>query len=243
MPQGFSVVLVLADLQGTTAQDDVPPAARRALADMKDFLPYKSYKLLDAAWILGSGTTTRLRGPEEQDYELRMSTTAARHLGQSAEPAGRNTSSSAVHVRFELVEIARDSETEYVMGLVAAEEARRTSEEARRVNELQRKLEQSQDVTRLEAELRAAQRDKDQDKIRALQAELNRARSRVDRPQQTTRPPAKRSRSTVIETSFTMDVGETVVVGTSRLKGNSRALIALLTAVPTRTSRTPSETR
>ena len=36
----------------------------------------------------------------------------------------------------------------------------------------------------------------------------------------------------VIDTSFRMDVGETVVVGTSGLKGGSKALIALLTAVP-----------
>jgi hypothetical protein len=35
---------------------------------------------------------------------------------------------------------------------------------------------------------------------------------------------------TVIDTSFTMDIGETVVVGTSRLQGD-KALIALLTAV------------
>jgi hypothetical protein len=35
----------------------------------------------------------------------------------------------------------------------------------------------------------------------------------------------------MIDTSFTMDIGETVVVGTSRLKGD-KALIALLTAVP-----------
>jgi hypothetical protein len=41
-------------------------------------------------------------------------------------------------------------------------------------------------------------------------------------------------RSGIIDTTFTMDVGETVVVGTSRLKGGSRALIALLTAVPPR---------
>ena len=33
-----------------------------------------------------------------------------------------------------------------------------------------------------------------------------------------------------------MNVGETVVVGTSRLKGGSKALIALLTAVPPRTT-------
>jgi hypothetical protein len=41
----------------------------------------------------------------------------------------------------------------------------------------------------------------------------------------------------VIDTTFRMDVGETVVVGTSRLKGGSRALIALLTAVPAKTKR------
>jgi hypothetical protein len=36
----------------------------------------------------------------------------------------------------------------------------------------------------------------------------------------------------VIDTSFTMDIGETVVVGTSRVRGGDKALIALLTAVP-----------
>jgi hypothetical protein len=36
----------------------------------------------------------------------------------------------------------------------------------------------------------------------------------------------------VIDTSFIMDIGETVVVGTSRIRGGDKALIALLTAVP-----------
>ena len=70
-------MLVVADLQAATAPDDVPPAARRALTDMKEFLPYKSYKLVDAAWILGQSTgntLTRLRGPEEQDYEVMLAT-------------------------------------------------------------------------------------------------------------------------------------------------------------------------
>ena len=68
---GFSIVLVLGDLQGGPASDNVPPAARKALADMKDFLPYKSYRLLDTAWVLGATrVTSRLRGPEDQDYEL-----------------------------------------------------------------------------------------------------------------------------------------------------------------------------
>jgi hypothetical protein len=37
-------------------------------------------------------------------------------------------------------------------------------------------------------------------------------------------------RRAMIDTNFTMDIGETVVVGTSRLQGD-KALIALLTAV------------
>src|SRR5690349_6075594 len=49
-PQGFSVVLVLGEMTGTGPAESVPPAARKALVDMKDFLPYKSYRLLDSQW-------------------------------------------------------------------------------------------------------------------------------------------------------------------------------------------------
>ena len=59
---------------------------------------------------------------------------------------------------------------------------------------------------------------------------------KADRRAEPTKPFSARlgrdDRSPVITTSFTMDVGETVVVGTSRLSGNSKALIALLAAVP-----------
>ena len=95
MPQGFSVVLVLGDIQSAASSDDVPLAARKALTDMKDFLPFKSYRLLDAAWVMCCGPmaggerrpgsqntpapmlsqqlTQMLRGPEEQEYELKLS--------------------------------------------------------------------------------------------------------------------------------------------------------------------------
>ena len=95
VPQGFSVVLVLGDIQSAASSDDVPLAARKALADMKDFLPFKSYRLLDAAWVMCCGPmaggerrpgsqntpvpmlsqqlTQMLRGPEEQEYELKLS--------------------------------------------------------------------------------------------------------------------------------------------------------------------------
>src|SRR5436190_184966 len=74
---GFSVTLVLGDMQGGGTPDSVPAAARKALTDMKDFLPYKSYRLLDSAWILGSGNVSvRLRGPDDQEYSLNLSGSA-----------------------------------------------------------------------------------------------------------------------------------------------------------------------
>src|SRR6185436_20402920 len=70
---GFSVVLVVVGSQGAAANDGVPEAARKALADMKDFLPYKRYQLLDAAWILccaadSSQVSGRVRGPDGRDF-------------------------------------------------------------------------------------------------------------------------------------------------------------------------------
>jgi hypothetical protein len=61
-----------------------------------------------------------------------------------------------------------------------------------------------------------------------------------ERSAQTVSASRKFGRRPVIDTSFRMDVGETVVVGTSRVKGGDKALIALLTAVP---PRAPQEAR
>ena len=78
-------MLVLGDLQGGTTQDNVPPAARKALTDMKEFLPYKSYRLLDVQWTLccggGRGATpvvSRLRGADGHDYELTLAASLER---------------------------------------------------------------------------------------------------------------------------------------------------------------------
>jgi hypothetical protein len=223
MPQGFSVVLVLADLTASGAQDDVPPAARRALADMKDFLPYKSYKLLDAAWLLGQGSmSVRLRGPDEQEYELK--------LAAAPDRAGQ------VSVGFSLREsFAYEGALEQA---AAAEQAARADVEARSTASHERQ----QDVVRLRTELQQAREKRDDARIRELQKaiqdlerEMAAERRAAARPTSMRKTPFP-SRS-IIDTSFAMDVGETVVVGTSRLRGNSRALIALLTAVPPSKSR------
>jgi hypothetical protein len=173
--QGFSVVLVIGDLQGTAATDDIPMAARKALTDMKDFLPYKSYKLLDATWMMccaqvgrriglpGAGTlresasvTQHLRGPEDQEYELQLRM--------------HRLEGNRISVSFELTG-----------GTGSPTEA-------------------------------------------GLSGDLKTS------PRMVIRETSK----SIIDADFTMDIGETVVVGTSRVKGGTRALIALLTAVPPR---------
>ena len=221
-PQGFSVVLVVADLQAATAADDVPPAARRALTDMKEFLPYKSYRLVDAAWILGQSTgntVTRLRGPEEQDYEVMLATSR----GEGAR----------VSVRFTLRDAGMSEHA------VVSETASKT-ERNREVEKLEREIAQLQE--RLTEARRASQEQLSKEIKAQLDATERRKRSFSTMSYQDKYSP--RAARTVIDTSFTMDVGETVVVGTSRLKANSKALIALLTAVPAKgTKITPTESR
>lgn len=199
-PQAFSVVLVLGDMQSAT-QDDVPAAARKALADMKDFLPYKGYRLLDTLWTLCCGRaplTGRLKGVEEQDYELTLDAGGVRD-GQ-------------INVRFLLRESsgytdssdderrARASDLEGKLTALRVELARREQGGTK------------QPDTKLNGEIASLQRQ-----LRDLNAGPMRKVSRGNRG--------------VIDVSFRMGVAETVVVGTSRVKGD-KALIALLTAVP-----------
>jgi hypothetical protein len=198
-PQAFSVVLVLGDMQATTTQDNVPAAARKALADMKDFLPYKSYRLLDAQWTLCCGSypiTSRLKGAEEQEYELQLSASL--------------TNPGRVTVRFSLSDAGIESE--------GSPEARaKLSEIQRRIAQLRGEYDAGGDGS-----ANRQKRQRTSAEIVALQQQASELK----------RTPARASRSRgIIDTSFRMDVGETVVVGTSRTKGD-KALIALLTAVP-----------
>jgi len=209
-PQGFSVVLVLGDLTGSANADpNVPPAARKALNDMKDFLPYKGYRLLDAEWILGShSATTRLRGPDGQDYELTLNNSPM-----------SSPSSTKEHVTFRLRDAG--SETGGDMTMASARTAERAAVEQR--------------IQALEREIAAAQRSGEKSPEATARAkQLAELRQRLESE------PAVAYVYTrgrwIIDTSFEMEIGETVVVGTSRLKDtgkeNGRALIALLTAVP-----------
>ena len=200
------MVLVLGDVQNASAGDNnVPPAARKALGDMKDFLPYKSYRLLDAQWILGSQrTVSRLRGANDQEYELTL--------------RGVAIAGGKLSVNFRLAEPGP------VVGVKPAADAdsragRRASlEDALRAAEAEaERLRTSSGEKR--AETVAASREK----IAAIQKELEQEKALRDAA-------SRVGGRSIIDTSFAMDVGETVVVGTSRVAGD-KALIALLTAV------------
>jgi len=209
-PQGFSVVLVLGDAKAATTpvDDSVPAAARKALSDMKDFLPYRSYRLLDAQWILGSErASTRLRGVDEQEYQLTLRATAF-------------VASQPVRVTFQLTEPGSGEGAAY-----AAEEGQRRAQLAAMQDRI-RQLEL--ELVRIRA-LRSAEAQREVEAINAQITEL--------RNQMAATEPARTNRGrTVIDTSFAMDIGETVVVGTSRVRGGDKALIALLTAVPRSTT-------
>jgi hypothetical protein len=180
-PQAFSVVLVVGEVGNAAAVDNVPPAARKALNDMKDFLPYKSYRLLDTQWTLCCGRETtpiysRLRGLDDQEYELRV---------QASVIQTSTASAPTVVVReFWL------SETPYRNAAELAN-LRKRLEAGKNVTDEERKI--------IEGELAVGAR--------------------------------RSSNRTIMNASFSMEVGETVVVGTSRIHGD-KALIALLTAVP-----------
>ncbi len=143
--RGFVVTLVLGEVEGGKTGGTFTPAATKALADLKDFLPYKSYRLLDTVWMLGlNGPHQFLRGPDGEKHEFAM----------------RSILVSATQMKVDMLRLW--------------------------------------DVPPKESEWM---------------------------------PPGMNPAPLVIDTEFTLSVGETVVVGTSRLD-STRGLILLVTAAP-----------
>jgi len=190
---GFSVVLLLGDTQGSATGDGLPPApgVRKALADVKDFLPYRSYKVLDTQW-LRSGST-RMKGLDNQEYDVEVSD------ADLVMPRPFQSSSNMVKVAFKLQEVGApmNSSEEYGRSIQVADMEKQLATVQRRINEGAPGPQVS--------ELMAA---KDR-----LNREIRLARAHK-----------------LIDTQFEMAVGETVVVGTSKI-GGDKGLVVLLTAV------------
>jgi hypothetical protein len=201
--QGFSIVLVLGDVQDGATSDNIPAAARAALADLKDFLPYRSYRVLDTTWVLASSTTrqavnSRLRGPDEQDYLVEI----------DRMPIGP----SSLQIRFQMSE----------PGTYAAQKVDR---DAALRAEIQQMI-----AARSALENQLRQPASDQGAMNSLRQRLADAELAIETRQNQLRSGAGLGGSTLIDTAFNMALGETVVVGTSRMRGGNKALIVLLTA-------------
>ena len=237
--RGFNVVLLLGDMQDAGGLDTVPVAARKALTDMKDFLPYKGYRLLDTQWVLASNSgpaITRLRGTEDQEYELEL------RASPTMQPDARGFNQTGISVRFFLRE-ASDATTPS-----AGDGNSRTALHPKELGKADATtLEISRDIFQLERERDDLQilinkgrkqvevGAQDPNEVKRQEAQLAAVTRRIGELKQSlSASPTKAGGRAVIDTSFRMDDGETVVVGTSKVKGGGRALIALLTATTDR---------
>jgi hypothetical protein len=215
-----TIVLVEGSLEPGAASE-LPPAAQKALDDMKDFLPFKSFRLVDGASMVNVpgfvrerfDSTIRLRG-STYDYEIATSAKAEQ---------------SRVQLQFVLRQLGSELTPE------GREGAERITQDLR--NALRAELERHRG---LEAQMtvladRLGDRHPDMERQRQLiKQSASRIRSLEARIQEAARGPFMTRTTepvTLIDTILTMRLGETVAVGTSRL-GGGKALIALVTALP-----------
>lgn len=230
--QGFNIVLLVGESQSSGPSiEDVPAAARKALADMKEFLPFKSYRVLDSQWSLccsnpsGSGISGRLQGVTAaySGNEMRL----------LARPYTFRLSARAddrLHISFSLLPEQTSGRVEQ-----PSTNSVRSIELEKRVMDLRKEQDTLDDeIQRLQRSLREKGLNPRQPEIQTLEAQKVRVRQRLAETMnqiaaERAHTDVDRSNRALIDNSFTMDVGETVVVGTSRL-GGDKALIAIVTA-------------
>lgn len=160
--QRFQIVLLGASTKPNGAPTDLPAGAQKALQDLRDFLPYKSYKVLGSAWFQATqGDTSfgQLSGGGDLSYKYQF--------------------------RFHKAGI--DEQKELFV-------------ESFRLGGDPVPPQPAPPSTQKEGEPAAA-------------------------------PRAPRAQA-VIDTSFGLGVGETVVVGTSQIEGTGEALVVLVSAIP-----------
>ena len=74
--QNLQILLLSASLKpGTTAGPEIPENAQKALSDLKKFLPFKSYQVVDGAWLSATEGKTaqgRLAGSGGATYKVAL---------------------------------------------------------------------------------------------------------------------------------------------------------------------------
>jgi hypothetical protein len=245
--RGFSVVLVVGSMQGTAASENVPEAARKALTDMKDFLPYKRYQLLDAAWMLccGNPIAGRVRGPDARDFLYSIETLGVadtklnlrfsmRELQDALTPARGGQPMSDVarleqqRLLYEATKERDDADIQYRsakkkfdVGAVGSSEMETAASHLRRAEERVLELQRGP-LTAYVASSAGAGGTRGGFGGGGAAASAG-ASGRGGSP--------SARNLTIMDSTFSIALGETVVIGTSRLNGD-QALIAILTAAP-----------
>jgi hypothetical protein len=228
---GFSVVLVVGETQsssGSGPAQELPAGAQRALSDMREFLPYKHYRVLDSQWTSCCSPRSR-------------ATVAGRLQGVAGVP-GPQGALNLVPRNYAFSITAGTSSpsitTRFVLGL---EEAGRTVP-AERMRELERERQDLRSEIELtQAQIVEMQRRVDVGTVSGSELPVLRNRHEAlrrklaDVEQTIEETGVTGAGRPIIDSSFTMSAGETVVVGTSKL-GGDKALIALVTAVKKNTT-------
>lgn len=198
--RGFSVVLLLGETQSTSAGDGLPPAPglRKALNDVKDFLPYKSYRVLDTQW-LRSGST-RMKGLDDQEYDVELNANAFMRRGSELLPYDPALKKDAVLI--------------VIFHIQEAGAAQNSSEEFGRSVQAAQLEKQLQHDKALLPNAQGPMVEEQKARIEGLQKQIRLARARK-----------------LIDSRFEMAIGETVVVGTSKMGGGDKGLVVLLTSV------------
>ena len=225
--QGFNIVLLVGESQSSGPSiEDVPAAARKALADMKEFLPFKSYRVLDSQW------TSCCSNPGGSFISGRLQGVTAAYSGNEMRLVARSYSfrlgaraDARLAITFSLTGDSTSGRVEQ-----PATNSARMVELERRLAELRKEQDTIDDeILRKTRELKS-----NHPEVLTLEAQKVRVRQRVGETMnqlvgERAHTDVDRSNRALIDNSFTMDVGETVVVGTSRL-GGDKALIAIVTA-------------
>ncbi len=158
----LQVIMIEATMSDLPAEG-IPRAAMQSLADMRDILPYKGYRLLDTALLrTASHANATLKGPGGRPFSVHLS------MDQPRARAEEEEGPDLFFRSFRVAEAGTESPPE--------PEGTDTKESYA--------------------------------------------------------PRAPKAPRTLISTSFGMDVGETLIVGSSRLDGDQTALILLVTALP-----------
>ena len=242
--QGFNIVLVVGESQRSgTSTDDVPTGARRALNDMREFLPYKYYRVLDSQWTsccapdavrVGSAIAGRLQGVTAGAGPGGSTVLVPRHYAFSLS-VSESTEASRIPVRFSL------RSEDGGGGRGSAQAARTTTADRTlegRANDIRGEMEQLSiqiQSTRRQVEAGVVSPSVLQ-QLEARQAQYERRLAEtMNAINAVVVSGSGSSGRPIIDSSFMMEAGETIVVGTSRL-GGDKALIALVTAVRRSTS-------